>query len=99
MEQEDLRRCLLPVLQRYHNVSIYACGHIHDFQHIKMQGDDIDYVVNTSASLARPVQSVKGTVFCSSDDGFSVISASKKQLSMYMIDKEGKVIHEIQKSK
>ena len=90
---------VLPILKRYNNVAIYACGHIHNFQHIKMKGDDIDYVVNTSASLARPVQSVKGTVFCSSDDGFSVISASKKQLSMYMIDKEGKVIHEIQKSK
>ena len=98
-ERTDMQTRVLPILKRYNNVAIYACGHIHNFQHIKMKGDDIDYVVNTSASLARPVQSVKGTVFCSSDDGFSVISASKKQLSMYMIDKEGKVIHEIQKSK
>ena len=62
VEQEDLRRCLLPVLQRYHNVSIYACGHIHDFQHIKMQGDDIDYVVNSAGALARDVKPIDGTV-------------------------------------
>ena len=98
-ERTDMQTRVLPILKRYKNVAIYACGHIHNFQHIKMKGDDIDYVVNTSASLARPVQAVKGTVFCSSDDGFSVISASKKHLNMYMIDKEGKVIHEIQKSK
>lgn len=98
-ERTDMQTRVLPILKRYKNVAIYACGHIHNFQHIKMKGDDIDYVVNTSASLARPVQAIKGTVFCSSDDGFSVISASKKHLNMYMIDKEGKVIHEIQKSK
>lgn len=98
-ERTDMQTRVLPILKRYKNVAIYACGHIHNFQHIKMKGDDIDYVVNTSASLARPVQAIRGTVFCSSDDGFSVISASKKHLNMYMIDKEGKVIHEIQKSK
>ena len=98
-ERLDMQKRVMPLLHKYNNVAMYVCGHIHNFQHIKMKGDDIDYVVNTSASLARPVQSVKGTVFCSSDDGFSVISASKKHLNMYMIDKEGKVIHEIQKSK
>ena len=99
VEQEDLRRCLLPVLQRYHNVNIYACGHIHDFQHIKMQGDDIDYVVNSAGALARDVKPIDGTVFCSEKTGFSVIAADKKQLSLYMIDKEGNVIHTVSKKK
>ena len=27
------------------NVAIYACGHIHNFQHIQKKGDNIDYVV------------------------------------------------------
>ena len=80
-------------------MAIYACGHIHNFQHIHMKGDNIDYVVNTSASLARPVKPTEGTVFCSPADGFSIISASKKSLKMYMIDKNGKVIHTIEKNK
>ena len=98
-ERLDMQKRVLPLLQRYHNVAIYACGHIHNFQHIKMKNDSIDYVVNSSASLARPVQAIEGTVFCSADDGFSVISATKQHLNMYMINKEGKIIHTISKSK
>ena len=64
-----------------------------------MNGDNIDYVVNSSASLARPVKKTVGTVFCSPADGFSIISANKKQLRMSMIDKDGKIIHTITKSK
>ena len=90
---------VLPILKRHKNVAIYACGHIHNFQHLRMKGDDIDYVVNSSASLARPVQAIEGTVFCSSADGFSVISATKQHLNMYLIDKEGNIIHEIKKNK
>ena len=99
IEQEDMRRLVQPVLQRYHNVAIYACGHIHDFQHIKMKGDDIDYVVNSAGALARDVQPIEGTVFCSEQPGFSVIAADKKQLRLYMIDKEGKVLHTVTKTK
>ena len=63
------------------------------------KGDDIDYVVNSSSSLARPVKPIDGTVFCSPADGFSVFTADKKQLRMSMIDKDGKIIHTITKSK
>ena len=98
-ERTDMQKRVLPILHKYNNVDIYACGHIHNFQHIRMKGDNIDYVVNTSASLARPVKETVGTVFCSPADGFSVISATKKQLRMYMIDKEGNAIHTIERNK
>lgn len=98
-ERLDMQKRVLPILKRYNNVAIYACGHIHSFQHLKMKGDNIDYVVNSSASLARPVQSVEGTVFCSPEDGFSVFTADKKQLRMSMIDHNGNILHEIVKNK
>ena len=98
-ERQDLQRQLLPIFRKYGNVDIYACGHIHNFQHIKMPGDGIDYVVNTSGSLARKVKPVEGTVFCAGTEGFSVISATKKQLNMYMLDKTGKAIHTITRTK
>ena len=98
-ERLDMQNRLLPVLHKYNNVAIYACGHIHNFQHIQKKGDNIDYVVNSSSSLARPVKPTDGTVFCSSADGFSVFSADKKQLRMSMIDKDGKIIHTIEKVK
>ena len=98
-ERLDMQKYLLPVLHRYNNVDIYACGHIHNFQHIQKKGDPIDYVVNSSSSLARPVKPIDGTVFCSSDDGYSIFTVDKKQLRMSMIDKDGNIIHQIVKNK
>ena len=98
-ERLDMQKRLLPILHKYNNVAIYACGHIHNFQHIQKKGDNIDYVVNSSSSLARSVKPIDGTVFCSSADGFSVFTVDKKQLRMSMIDKDGKIIHTISKAK
>lgn len=98
-ERSDMQAVFLPVLQRYGNVAIYACGHIHNFQHIKKSGDAIDYVVNTSASLSRAVNPIDGTVFCSPSEGFSVFSATSSELKMHFIDKEGNVIHTVTKTK
>ena len=100
IEQKDMQSRLLPILQLYKDkVAMYVCGHIHNFQHIRRGNDGIDYVVNTSASLARKVSATEGTVFCSPSEGFSVVSATKQQLNLYMIDKTGNVIHQINKSK
>ena len=100
IEQKDMQERLLPILQRYKSkVAIYVCGHIHNFQHIRRGNDGIDYVVNSSASLARKVNPTEGTIFCSPAEGFSVVSATKKQLNLYMIDKKGEVIHKVEKTK
>ena len=100
IEQKDMQERLLPILQRYKSkVAMYVCGHIHNFQHIRRGNDGIDYVVNSSASLARKVNPTEGTIFCSPAEGFSVVSATKKQLNLYMIDKKGEVIHKVEKTK
>ncbi len=98
-ERTDMQKKVMPILHKYNNVALYACGHIHDFQHIQKKGDPIDYVVNSSASLSRQVKPIDGTVFCSSEPGFSVITASKKQLNLHMIDKQGNVLHTVSKTK
>ena len=98
-ERLDMQKRLLPILHKYNNVALYACGHIHNFQHIHKKRDTIDYVVTSSSPLARPVKPIDGTVFCSSADGFSVFTADKKQLRMSMIDKDGKIIYTISKAK
>ena len=100
IEQKDMQARLLPILQRYKDkVAMYVCGHIHNFQHIRRGNDGIDYIVNSSASLARKVSATEGTVFCSPSEGFSVVSATKQQLNLYMIDKTGNVIHRIERLK
>ena len=95
-EQTDMRKTVGEVLKRHH-VDVYVCGHIHNFQHIKMAGDDIDYLVNSSASLARKVKPIEGTQFCSSDEGFAVLSVDKKALTLSLINYEGNIIYQIKR--
>ena len=94
-EQNDMQRLLLPILHKYNNVSMYVCGHIHNFQHIRKNGDSIDYVVNSAGALSRKVKPADGTLFCSPSTGFSVVSATKQHLSLYMIDNKGVAIHQV----
>lgn len=98
-ERTDMQQRVLPLLHKYHNVALYACGHIHNFQHIRATGDDIDYVVNSSASLARKVKPVEGTQYCSGEEGFSVISATKTTLKLFMIDSDGHILHTVSRNK
>ena len=98
-ERNDMQKKVMPILHKYKNVAIYACGHIHNFQHIRKKADNIDYVVNSSASLSRKVTPTDGTQFCSSEPGFSIISATASQLNLHMIDKEGKVLYTVSHKK
>ena len=95
-ERADLQSRLLPVIRRYGNVDMYVCGHIHNFQHLKSGNDGIDYVVNSAGALARKVKAIDGTIFCSPEPGFAVVAASKKTLYLYMIDKNGNVLHKVE---
>lgn len=98
-EREDMRNSVDKTLRQHKNVSIYICGHIHNFQHLRDKNSHIDYIVNSSASLARSVKITKRTVYCSDEPGFSVITASKKRLSVHMIDKNGNILHSVNKRK
>ena len=99
-ERTDLQQRLDPVLGKYGNVDMYLCGHIHTFQHIRKQGCDIDYVVNTSGSLSREdVQSVDGTVFCSNKSGYSLLTVDKDELDLYLIGRDGEILYTVSRTK
>ncbi|RHJ82734.1 metallophosphoesterase [Parabacteroides sp. AM08-6] len=97
-ERLNMQKRVDSILQKY-KVDMYICGHIHNFQHIRIPGNNIDYIVNSSASLAREVKPIEGTKFCSSEPGFSVCSIDKKELILRMIDKTGKILHTITRKK
>ncbi len=92
-ERTDMQQRLGSVIRRHDNVDVYACGHVHNFQHIRRGNDGIDYVVNSAGSLAREVGSTEGAVFCSGEPGFSVITADQTKLVWNMVDKTGTVIY------
>lgn len=98
-ERLDMQNTLGKILGKHKQVAMYLCGHIHNFQHLQVKGSSIEYVVNSSASLSRKVKPIEGTVFCSSESGFSVIVADKKELCLHMIDKNGHVLHSVRKMK
>lgn len=97
-ERDDMQALVDPILRR-HNVPLYVCGHIHNFQHIRAGGSTVDYVVNSSASLARKVKPQEGTLFCSPEPGFSIVSATAERLTLRMVDKDGNVLHVVQRTK
>lgn len=97
-ERRDMQARLDPILRK-HKVDMYICGHIHNFQHVRVPGSDIDYITNSAGSLARKVKPIEGTVFCSPEPGFSIVSADKKRLELRMIDKKGNVLHTVTRSK
>ena len=94
-ERLDMQERVNSILLRHDNVDMYLCGHIHTFQHIRKDGCDIDYVVNSSASLSRDVKPVDGTVFCSPEEGFSLLTVDKHELDLYMMDSDGNVLHKV----
>ena len=98
VEREDMQR-RVDTLLRKHRVDMYINGHIHNFQHIRAAGSDIDYVTNSSGSLSRKVKPIEGTVFCSSEPGFSILSATPRTLELRMVDKHGKVLHTVTRHK
>lgn len=98
-ERLDLQKRLDPILRKHKNVDFYLCGHIHNFQHIRQKGANYDYIVNTSGSLSRPVKKIAGTQFCSNVTGYSLITADKKELDLHLIDKEGRIIYTVKRTK
>lgn len=97
-ERIDMQERLNTILTKY-GIDMYICGHIHNFQHIRDGKSDIDYVVNSSASLARDVEPVEGTQFCSPEEGFSVMSLSAKEMNLYMLDSEGSILYTVSRRK
>lgn len=97
-ERTDMQARLDPLLRKY-KVDYYFCGHIHNFQHIRMPDSQVDYVVNSSASLSRPVEKTGGTQFCSPLSGFLVCAVDSARFSINMLNKDGKAIYTYSRKK
>ena len=97
-ERTDMQANLDPILRK-HKVDFYICGHIHNFQHIQQKNSPVDYFVNSSASLSRPVESTTGTLFTSDKSGFSICKATSTSLSISFINALGESIYTYKKGK
>jgi len=92
-ERTDLQQRLQPLLDE-HGVDVAVSGHIHNFQHIRVPGSDVDYVVNTSASLTREVVAFDGALFASPDPGFSLCTVTDDQLLVTFVNVDGRIVYQ-----
>lgn len=92
-ERTDMQRRVQPLLDKY-GVDAYICGHIHNFQHIQAAGSKVQYFVNSSGSLARDVKPIDGTQFCSSDEGFMVLSTADNLMRFFLVNYKGEIIYQ-----
>ena len=99
IERTNMRNTLDEVLRNHSKVDIYLCGHIHNFQHLRDKKCNIDYVVNTSGAESRSVRQTKRTIYCSGECGFSLLTANKRELTLYMVDKSGNLLHTLKRTK
>lgn len=98
-ERTDMQSRVDTILRKY-NVDMYICGHIHNFQHIRTKSSKIDYIVNSSGSLSRKIKNpVEGTVFSSGETGFSICSVTNNVLTLYLINKDGNILHTVNRTK
>lgn len=97
-ERTDMQKRVDSILRK-HNVDMYICGHLHNYQHLRRRDSTIDYIVNTSGSRTRVPEKTEGTVFCSEAPGFSVLTVDKKSLNLNMLDSDGNVIHTVTRTK
>ncbi len=98
-ERSDMQKRVEPILRRY-RADMYICGHIHNFQHIRPQGAQTDYIVNSTGSLARShVEKTEGTLFVSGEAGFSILSFTKDELRLDLVNAKGETIHSVRRVK
>ncbi len=97
-ERRDLQKRLQPLLDA-HDVDATVSGHIHNFQHIRVPGSDVEYFVNTSASLTREVVPFEGALFSSSDPGFTLCTVKETELITTFVNAEGRIIYQHSRKK
>ncbi|MDE6396772.1 MAG: hypothetical protein K2K84_05835 [Muribaculaceae bacterium] len=75
---------------------------MHCFEHFAFggEGDPTDYVTCTSGSEAYPVlEPDSRALFTSGKSGFMTIAASKDKIHVTMLDKNGNILYQFEKTK
>ena len=91
-ERKNMRKRVGKILEK-RKADFYISGHIHNFQYIQREGKSVNYIINSSASAARTVQAIDGTVFCSDNPGFTVFTVSTDSVWFSFVNHTGETIY------
>ena len=86
-----LRDSLLPILRGRAN--LYICGHEHSLQHITAEAGVHFVIAGGGGAGTYPTKPAPRSLFAASQNGFAVIEADRKTLSVSLIDGDLKVLH------
>lgn len=82
---------LKPILERY-SIDAYICGHEHDLQHLKSDGN-VNYFISGAGSELRNTGTIAETKFAKSVNGFMAFSVGENETLVQVIDYTGSVIY------
>jgi len=96
-ERTDMQQRVGKILE-HRGADVYICGHIHNFQHLKPEGSNVHYVVNSAASNSRKIHepNFQGLIFGNADPGFTSFSISEKTLSFSFINHQNEQVYSYQ---
>lgn len=90
-DEPVVRDRILPVLRD--RATIYLCGHEHDLQHLGPEAGVHFVIVGGGGAATRPVSSGPRSRFAASKNGFAVIEANAKVLTLTLLDGDLKTLH------
>jgi hypothetical protein len=87
-----LIRDLLPVLKG--RADVYICGHEHDLQHLKPEDGVHFFVSGGGGARVRPIESGSRSLFSASANGFSVLEANDRALTVRFVAPDQRILYE-----
>jgi hypothetical protein len=86
-----LAQRLLPILRGRAN--LYICGHEHDLEHLVAEGGVNFVIAGGGGAAPYPIKPGPRALFTASANGFAVIDADQKALTVSLIGTDLKVLH------
>jgi hypothetical protein len=82
---------LMPILRGRAN--LYICGHEHDLEHIVADGGVHLVIAGGGGASLYPMKATPRAAFAASKNGFAVIEADRRALTVSLVDDEMEVLH------
>ena len=86
-----------PLLEKYH-AQFYFCGHDHDFQHLRENGKDLEYVVTGTGGEPRPCSMDAQSIYSHTAAGFSEVAFHGDSIRVVFMAATGEALYTIERS-
>jgi predicted MPP superfamily phosphohydrolase len=82
-----------PILKKY-NILLYISGHDHDFEHIKIPNQKLQYIITGTGSSVRDIAPSENTQYCISALGFTYIKVYPNLINLKFINSNDSCLYQ-----